>query len=108
MKQRLSDIYLPFNDTLLQSKVERLHYEEMMFHSLENELPNIVNLHLHCIDCCHIEISNDGKIVAAGRESGKIELFEMFDTFGPSSRVENISRLIDKIVVEFIEKRLIL
>ena len=57
----------------------------MLFHDLKEEWPNVINFKLDCSDCSSVEISNDGKLIAIGWESGKIELFEFFDTFGPPS-----------------------
>jgi len=57
----------------------------MLFHYLDEEMPNIVNLKIDVDDCTTIDISNDGKYVAVGKESGKIDIFEFFETFGPSS-----------------------
>jgi len=57
----------------------------MLFHYLDEEMPNIVNLKIDVDDCTTIDISNDGKYVAVGKESGKIYIFEFFETFGPSS-----------------------
>jgi hypothetical protein len=51
-------------------KADRLYYEEMNFHNLESDSPNILAASIKSDKVCDVQISEDCSLIAIGTENG--------------------------------------